>query len=513
MRDPLLLGVDVGTTNCKAAAYTPAGHLIAQARAATPVTTPAPGRAEHDANELWRAVAAVIRATVAQLPDAGYTADDIAALAVASMAEAGVLVDEDGRPLTPMIAWYDQRTLGEGRWWADVFGARRVFDITGQTPQPIYSLCKLMWLRRHLPDAFARAAAWLNVADWIAYRLTGEPATDLSLASRTLALDVTRRVWSAEMLDAAGVPAQLMARLVPSGGVVGRVTAEAAALTGLATGTGVAAGGHDHIVGAFGVGATEPGILLNSLGTAEAMVLALCAPTLTDALFEQRGHLGIHAAPDRYYTTGGVAGQGASLEWARELLAPGEPGEPGYRRLNALAAAAPPGSGGVVFLAHLRGAGRPHNDPTARGALVGLTPGASRATVARAVFEGMAFASRTLLESMEAATGVRAEAMLVIGGGARNPTWLQIRADVMQRPLRVVAVDEATAWGAAALAGLGAGVYADTQAMLTRAAFPAQLIAPNPAHADLYERAYRDIYFPLYAALRATNREIDRLGT
>lgn len=513
MRASLLLGIDVGTTNCKAAVYTPDGRLVAQARAATPVVTPAPGWAEHDADELWRVVAGVIREAVTQLVSAGYAAGDIAGLAVASMAEAGVLVDDNGQPLAPMIAWYDPRTLAEGRWWAEVFGARRVFDITGQTPQPIYSLCKLMWLRHNLPDAFARSAVWLNVADWITYRLTGEQATDLSLASRTLALDVTRREWSAEMLDAAGVPLRLMARLVASGAVVGWVTAEAAALTGLAMGTPVAAGGHDHIVGAFGVGATEPGILLNSLGTAEAMVLALREPTLTDSLFEQRGHLGVHAAPDRYYTTGGVAGQGASLEWARELLVPDEPGEAGYRRLNVLAAAAPPGSGGVVFLAHLRGAGRPHNDPTARGALVGLTPVANREVVARAVFEGMACASRTLLESMEAATGVTAGEMLVIGGGARNATWLQVRADVMQRPLRVVAVDEAAAWGAAALAGLGVRIYRDSQDMLGRVDFSTQVVAPNLAYADLYEQVYRDIYFPLYAALRATNREIGHLGT
>lgn len=513
MSAPLLLGVDVGTTNCKAAVYTPDGHLVAQARAPTPVATPAPGWAEHDADELWRVVAGVIREAVTQLPSAGHTAGDIAGLAVASMAEAGVLVDDAGRPLVPMIAWYDQRTLDEGRWWAEVFGARRVFDITGQTPQPIYSLCKLMWLRRHRPNTFARAATWLNVADWIAYRLTGERATDYSLASRTLALDVTRRAWSAEMLDAAGIPTRLMARLVASGDVVGEATAETAAATGLAVGTPVAAGGHDHIVGAFGVGATEPGIMLNSLGTAEAMVLALRQPALTDALFEQRGHLGVHAAPNRFYTTGGVAGQGASLEWARELLVPDQPGEAGYRRLNILAEAAPAGCGGVVFLAHLRGAGRPHNDPTARGALVGLTPGAGRAVVARAVFEGMAFASRTLLESMEAATGVTTQEMLVIGGGARNPTWLQIRADVMQRTLQVVAVDEATAWGAAALAGLGAGVYADTQAMLARVAFPTQLIPPNPGHAERYETVYHNIYSPLYAALRATNLEIGRLET
>ncbi len=507
MTEPLLLGLDIGTTNCKAVVYTPDGLAVAQARAPTPTHTPQPGWAEYRPDELWGVITGIVREALA-----GETFP-IAALSVASMAEAGVVLDADGQPCSPMISWYDTRTLAEQRWWLDEYGGRRVFDITGLTPQPILSLCKLMWLKRHRPDSLARARVWLNMADWVVYRLTGAEATPPSLAARTMAYDLARQTWSTDLLDAAGIPARLMPPIVPSGGVVSHLTAEAAAQTGLAQGTPVVTGGHDHLVGAFGVGVTEPGHLLNSMGTAEALILPLLAPALNDLTFQTRTNIGAHTARDRYYANVGLHAHGATLNWARGLLFPDLPLAEGFARLNALASGVPPGSRGATFQPHLRGISRPIYDPLSRGAFIGLSFQTGRPEMARAVFEGMAFAWRLALESLEGATGLRVEDITVIGGGARNPLWLRVKADIVQRTLHVLEVEEAVAWGAAALAGLGVGVFRDAADVRARVHFGETVVVPDPALAPLYDDAYTHHYRPVYDALKSVHHRISETST
>ena len=506
MTQPLLLGLDIGTTNCKAVVYTPDGVTVAQARAPTPTHTPQPGWAEYRPDELWAVIAGIVREALAGVQS------PIAGLSVASMAEAGVLLDADGEPCSPMISWYDTRTLAEQRWWLEEYGGRRVFDVTGLTPQPILSLCKLMWLRRHRPDSLARARVWLNIADWAVYRLTGVQATPHSLAARTMAYDLRRRAWSTDLLAAAGIPSDLMPPVIPSGKTVGRVTAQAAAQTGLAEGTPVVTGGHDHLVGAFGVGVTEPGALLNSMGTAEALVMPLLAPALNDLTFQTRTNIGAHTAPDRYYANVGLHAHGATLDWARGLLVPDLPLAEGYAQLNALAASAPPGCRSATFQPHLRGISRPIYDPLSRGAFVGLSFQTGRAEMARAVFEGMAFAWRLALESLEAATGLRVEDITVIGGGARNPLWLRVKADIVQRTLHVLQVEEAVAWGAAALAGVGVGVFRDASDVLARVRFAATVVPPDPSLAALYDAAFTEQYRPVYDALKAVHHHVAQVN-
>ena len=499
-----LLGLDIGTTNCKAVVYTADGVSVAQARAATPTHTPQPGWAEYEPDELWAVIAGIVREALA-----GGTWP-IAGLSVASMAEAGVLLDADGQPCSPMISWYDTRTLAEQRWWLEEYGGRRVFDITGLTPQPILSLCKLMWLKRHRPDSLTRARVWLNIADWVVYRLTGAQATPPSLAARTMAYDLARRTWSTELLDAAGIPRHIMPPIVPSGQVVGHVTAEAAAQTGLPEGTPVVTAGHDHLVGAFGVGVTEPGHLLNSMGTAEALVMPLLAPALNDLTFQSRANIGAHTARDRYYANVGLHAHGATLDWLRALLVPDLPLADGFAQVNALGSSAPPGSRGAVFQPHLRGISRPIYDPLSRGAFVGLSFQTGRAEMARAVVEGMAFAWRLALESLEQATGLRVEDITVIGGGARNPLWLRVKADITQRTLHVLEVEEAVAWGAAALAGVGVGIFRDAADVRARVRFDETGVAPDPALAALYDDVYTHHYRPVYDALKSVHHRISQ---
>src|SRR5512141_1217230 len=226
--EPLLTGLDVGTTNIKALIFTPDGRVVAQASLPTPTHTPQPGQAYYEPEELWQAVVRVLKQATAQVD-----ARRIASIAMASMGEAGVPLDEHNRPMYPAIAWFDSRTKPQAEWLGQQLGKDRVFAVTGLSLQPIFGLCKLLWLRQNEPEAFARTRRWLNISEYIAFRLSGEQATEYSLASRTLALDITRRCWSDAILSEVGISPDLYAPLVPSGTRIGPVTPEASAQTGL----------------------------------------------------------------------------------------------------------------------------------------------------------------------------------------------------------------------------------------------------------------------------------------
>ena len=437
---PLLAGIDLGTTSIKAGLYDRAGRSLAQASAPTPTAYPQPGWAAHDAEAIWQCAAGVLRRVVDQVAAQGRDPAAIAGVAVASMGEAGVLLDAHGAPLAEVIAWFDRRTQPQADWLEHTIGRDRLLAITGLPLQPIFGLCKLLWLKACQPDAFARAARWLNLGDYVAYRLCGAQATDLSLASRTLALDLARREWSREILDAAGVPAALLASPVASGTRLGAVTPAASAATGLPATCQVAAGGHDHDCGALAVGVTEPGDVLDSLGTAEAIFVPLERPMADLTLGRQGYAQGVHVAPARYYVHGGIYTCGASVAWAHRVVGQGSE----LATLIAEAAAVPAGSLGVYFLPYLRLANPPYDDPLARGAFAGLTADASRGALFRAVLEGLAYESRLSLDTLLAAPGAAPLRRLVaIGGGTRNALLMRVKAGVLGRPLTVVEVPEA----------------------------------------------------------------------
>src|SRR5262249_25911411 len=269
---PLLLGIDVGTTNCKALIFDTAGVQRASASASTPVRHPRPGWAEHDPEALWQAVVAVVRQALAQVERSR-----VVGVAVASVAEAGLLLAAAGGPLHPVIAWYDSRSDPQYRRWCDQFGAERFLSVAGNRPNPTYGVFKLQWLRDNLPDIYSAAVRWLHVADYIAFRLSGAQATDYSLATRTMLFDLLGLRWSDELIAAAGLRADLLPEVVPAGTRIGEVTQIVASATGLPAGVVVGCGGHDHICGALAAGAYHEGVGLDSMGTAEPAFLPLDA--------------------------------------------------------------------------------------------------------------------------------------------------------------------------------------------------------------------------------------------
>lgn len=478
-----LLGVDVGTTNWKVIAFTSRGEAVASFSCPTRTHWEEGGRAVYHAAEVWEGVCAGIRAVLDQLgPD---RAREVAGIAVASIGEAGVLLDGAGEPALPVMAWFDPRTEPQERWWREVYGAERAYRITGFPPKYIASANKILWWREHEPEAFARARRWLCMADYVAWRLTGEMAMDYSLASRTLLFDIRRRRWSEELLAATDLPASLFPEPVPSGTRLGRVSGAAARATGLPEHVVVAAGGHDHICGALAAGVVAPGDALDSMGTAEAVLLVLEEPALSDALLAHGYTLGCHTARDRYYLMGGLRSAGGAIEWLKGLFPDLGEGEAFYRALAAEAGQSPPGSRGCRFLPHLTGMVHPPA-ATVRAAWLGLGLGHRRPDLLRAVIEGLALEAALNLTTMARLAAQPLRRVLAIGGGARNELWLQIKAATLPCPLEVHPVAEATALGAAVLAGLAAGVYPDEAGALRQLARKGRAVEPPDGLAAVY---------------------------
>jgi xylulokinase len=491
----VLIGLDLGTTNCKALAFDAGKQLLASASLPTPQTDPSSRTSEYDAGGLWQISARLIRQVVDQLGPG----QEVAAVAVASMGEAGVLVDAAGEPLFPVLTWHDRRTLPWVDWWRARLPDTAVYGITGLPQDYIYSAHKLLWYRDYDPAVFARARSWLGLADWVTYKLTGRPTTSYSMASRTMLFDLQARGWSAELLSLANLPPDLLPEPLASGQLAGRVTAAAAVVAGLPAGTPVYPGGHDHICAALAAGVIAPGTMLNSSGTTDTLLITLDEPLLDVRMANSGLCCGCHTARGRYYLVGGFM-SGAVIGWLTRLLT-GEDTPAALAPLLAEAGRVAPGAGGTWFVPYLAGSGPPDRDPNTWGAWLGLRLQHTRGDLVRATLEGLSFAMRYLLEVFEGVAGSTTHELRAVGGGSRNELWLAIKADVLGRPVEVPDVSDVTARGAALLAGIGAGIYADEHEAAARAYRPVAAYVPDPQRQAAYEAAYRDVFSELRRSL------------
>lgn len=481
----LLVGIDVGTTHLKAAAFTPDGAQVAIAHDPTPLRRVGDG-GEYDALELWAAIARCLRRVVE-----ATGAHRIATIGIASMAEAGVLIDAGGAPVYPVITWFDPRTRPQAARLAQDPGTAALFRRTGLFVMPKHGLAKLLWIKEHAPDAYNRGVTWLSMAEWIGFCLTGRRAACPTLAARTLAMDLTTRTWSTDLLDHLSIRKDLFPPLHAEGADIGGVTKEAAALTGLELGTPVALAGHDHPAAAYAAGVISPGQLLDSTGTAEAIIGAVNAPILTDEALRTEISQGPLPVPGLYGLQAGASASGGSVEWLRRELLDDLP----YDQLTTLAQAAGEDPTGILFLPHLAGGGPPAVEPASKGAFVGITYATAKAHMVKAVFEGTCYELRHMVEAMESLTGAPFGRVVVTGGHTHNPFWLQLKADILGRPVFVPDIKEATLLGAALL-GAGGTTVSNR---------PESIISPRSGISEAYKRVY-DSYIALFPALRKIYR-------
>ena len=484
-----VLGIDVSTTATKAVLIDAAGSVSGIGVSEYLYDVPRPGWTEQDPALWWRAA---IEAIGSVLGSSGVEGADVEVVGLTGQMHGAVLLDTAGAVLRPAILWNDQRTGAECDLIREAIGVERLIAITGNDALTGFTAPKLVWVREHEPETWARIAHVLLPKDYLRLRLTGDYALDKADGAGTLLFDLALRDWSPEVLAALRIDPAWLPPTYEGPAVTGVVTAEAAAATGLRPGTPVVAGGGDQAANAVGVGAVAPGVVALSLGTSGVIFAATDQP-----LFEPAGrvHAFCHAVPGRWHLMSVMLSAAGSLRWFRDTLAPGA----GYAELDAWAAEVPPGSGGLLFLPYLTGERNPHPDPLARGAFVGLTVGHDRRHLARAVLEGVAFGLRDGLDLMMAA-GMPAPAQIrASGGGIASLLWRQILADVLGAEIATVNTHEGAAYGAGLLAAVGAGWFPTVDAAAGELVLARAAAVPGPDAA-----AYADassIYRSLYPAL------------
>jgi len=489
----LFLGIDVSTTGAKALLIDPQGEVVSTATTALPLSTPRPLWSEQDPHEWWSGVSQSIRRA---LGEAGVDGGAVEAVGLTGQMHGLTLLDAQGEVLRPAILWNDQRTGPQCDEIRARMGKARLIQVTGNDAITGFTAPKILWVREHEPEVYARVAQILLPKDYIRYRLTGTYATDKAGAAGTLLFDLQARDWSPEVLEALEIPRAWLPPTFEGPEVTGTISAEAAELTGLKAGTPVMAGGGDQAAGAVGVGAVEPGIVSLVLGTSGVVFATTGEPFIES---EGKLHAFCHAVPDTWHLMGVMLSAAGSLQWYRDTLAPEQP----FDALLAPAAEIPPGAEGLLFLPYLTGERTPYPDPLARACFVGLTLRHGLPHMTRAVLEGVAFGLRDSMELIKQAGLGEIRQIRLSGGGARSPLWRQILADVLNQELVTVNTTEGAAFGAALLAGVGAGVWPSVPEACRQVVQIVDRVVPQADEVAAYEGLY-PLYRQLYPALKPT---------
>jgi len=495
-----LLGIDVGTSGTKTLLMDTEGGVVASATAEHPISSPKPLWSEQGPADWWKAV---VRSIGEVLAGSGASGDDVGAVGLSGQMHGAVFLDGADEVLRPAILWNDQRTAEECEDITARVGAERLIELAANPALTGFTAPKIVWVQKNEPEVYEKSRKVLLPKDYIRFRLTGEYATEVSDASGTLLLDVSKREWSGEILDKLGIDRDLLPECFESPEVSGKLTTAAAKETGLAEGTPVVGGGGDQAAGAVGNGIVSRGVISCTVGTS-GVVFAHSDEVQIDP--KGRVHTFCHAVPGKWHVMGVVLAAGGAFQWFRNHL--GEPetsaavaeGLDPYEGLTELAAKAPAGCEGLIFLPYLTGERTPHADPFAKGCFVGITPRTTKAEIARAVMEGATYALRDSLEIIRG-MGVPVEEIRLSGGGARSELWRHVQADVFGQSASLINAEEGPAYGVALLAGVGAGVWSSVEEACGATIRVTEKIPSHPGRAAVYDRYYPH-YAQLYRCLR-----------
>jgi xylulokinase len=489
----LFLGIDVSTTGAKALLVDEKGVVAASATTALTLETPKPLWSEQDPHEWWKGTVASIRQALAE---AGARAEEVAAVGLTGQMHGLVLLDGKREVLRPAILWNDQRTGAECAEIENRVGRAELIREVGNVALTGFTAPKILWVRNHEPEVYARAKLVLLPKDYVRLRLTGEAAMDKADGSGTILFNLKARTWSKLVLQKLEIPPDWLPPTFEGPETTGRVTAEAAAMTGLRAGTPVMAGGGDQAAGAVGAGAVRPGVVSLTLGTSGVVFATTDSPLVEP---EGRLHAFCHAVPGKWHFMGVTLSAAGSLQWYHDTLTPKE----SFSDIVSEAGRAPAGSDGLLFLPYLSGERTPYPDPLARGSFVGLTLRHERAHLTRAVLEGVAFSMRDCFALLQGAGLGAVNEVRIAGGGAKGALWRRIVASALGVPMVTVNSTEGAAYGAALLGGVGAGAWPTVEAACDATIAVTGRDEPvaewTKAYAALYPR-YRE----LYAALKPT---------
>jgi len=495
------MGIDIGTTNTKIGLFEVDGSAVATASAPTVTLHDEEGFSYYDPHVMWsmitKAISEVLEQTKAHHPKKIH----IGAIGITSMAESGLLVNrQTGEPRSIFMPWFDQCSQPQADWIAQEADLFERFCAAGVHNTFKLGLPKLMWLKERDPSAF-EGSVWLSASGYIAYRLTGAMAFDYSLAARTFAFDIESKSWDEDWIRSCGIDPAIFPIAYPSGTPVGSMRVDLAQSFGLSEGIPVSIAGHDHVVSSLSVGAITSEVVYDSMGTAETLVGTLASKKLGRKEYESGLSFGCHVAKDRMFWMGGNSGSGASVEWLRGIL--GEP-KLEYSEILALLAEMKQDPTGILYYPYLSGSGAPNIDTHAKAAFIGLSKSHGKGDLIQAVLEGTAYQLQAIREEAQLISGREFTKLVVVGGGTRNPQWLQIKADVLNCSLRIPPIEEASLLGAALCAGIGAGIYTSAEEAVTATtSLIVKRIEPDQIRHQRYRRLYEAGYVALQAPLRA----------
>ncbi|MBD3266636.1 hypothetical protein GF373_08200 [bacterium] len=491
-----ILGLDIGTTGCKAIIFNIAGGILAQASREYPILTPRANWAEQDTEAVFALACQCMREVLGIVKET----DPPAALALSCQGEAVIPVDESGHALRPAILGMDTRTVEENRWLVEAFGAEPLFERTGMPVHTINTLPKLLWLKTHEAELFQASHRFLLYEDFFIRRFTGRAVIGHCLASRTQMYDLKKQDWAHDLLDRCGIGSHRLAELAPVEiEPVGTLLPGWMEEWGLRQEVHVVSGGHDQACAALGSGIVQPGKAMVSTGTAEVVEVAMDTPLVSPAL--RQGNISIykHVVPGLFLAMTLNHSGGLLLRWFRDAFC--EPqvedarqnGEDAYQ---AILKHAPEDPTSLFVLPHFAGSGTPWMDTASRGAILGLTFADTRSTIAKAILEGLTFELRMNLDLLKD-SGIAISELHTVGGGAKSDLWLQLKADICQIPLRVPEVTEAACLGAAVLASVGTGVFKDVATAVGQTVKMKKSVNPGTQRAGAYQaryETYRTIY-------------------
>lgn len=504
-----LLGVDLGTSGTKTVLFDGNGQVIASATVEYPMYQPHNGWAEQDADDWWEATKSTVRTV---LENSGVNPADVKGLGISGQMHGLVLIDENGNSLCRSLIWCDGRTQAECDEITAAVGAERLIQIAANPALTGFTAGKVLWVRKNQPDVWAKAKYILLPKDYVRYKLTGVIAQEISDASGTNLLDVPGRCWSEEICKAIDLDMAMLPPLVESCEVAGTITEEAAKLTGLVAGTPVAGGGGDNMCGAVGTGVVVPGKAFTTIGTS-GVVYAHSPEVQIEP--QGRVHAFCSCIPGEYVNFACTLSSGLSLKWFRdqfcqaEIQTAKEMDTDPYVLMNTEAANSPIGANRLLFLPYLMGERSPLMDNNARGAWIGLTAMHTRKDLLRALMEGVIYALCQNLNTMRE-MGVKPEAMLACGGGAKSPFWRQMMADVFKLPVKTLHSSEGPALGAAILAGVAAGLYKDVPTACAELVKENEPVMPIEENVKAYE-PYYEYFLTLYPALKEAYAQLAKL--
>lgn len=506
----VFLGIDIGTSGTKALAINADGQILAEAVREYPCYHPRPLWSEQDPEDWWRATCDTIREIVGQDKFAG---GDVRAIGLSGQMHGSVFLDSADEVVRPALLWNDQRTAAECAEIEQRTGGREaLIKMVANPALTGFTAPKILWLRNHEPENFAKTAHVLLPKDFVRLRLTGEFATDVSDASGMLLLDVRQRNWSKPCLAALNLDESLFARCFESHEVTGRLRTEVASELGLSPECVVVGGAGDCAAGAVGNGIVRSGLASTSLGTSGVVFVHSDEVRIDPA---GRAHTFCHAVDGAWHMMGVSLSAGGTLQWFRDRLCPElaaecrAQGKSAYETLTSEASEIPPGAEGLSCLPYLAGERTPHADPTARGCLIGLTLAHTRGHITRAIMEGVTYALQDSLQIFHE-LGVPIQEIRASGGGAKSPFWRQMQADVFGQPVTTINAEQGPAYGVALLAAVGAGAHPDVQTACGKAISVTATLAPQEENRAAYDRAYR-LFRELYPTLAPTFQAIAQL--